>query len=170
MFSIADWRTTRRSFWSSAALAAITWVALAAPAPAQCIPGSETFRFATPPNPPNTLGLLGGLTGPPTRGAAWNPFIGFGSLDGAVVDFLMISLMPGINVPLPSGTGTLLCGAPLLVQIVAANPSGTVFHIPIPNMPSVVGVSGCAQAGSFAFGPIIELTNAVDFVVGGCPF
>ena len=115
--------------------------------------GTQIPRFATVPNP---AVLAAGNA--PMVGSTWNPAI----TSTGVVDVLFVSFKPGIELTL--GLGTLLCdpSAPLLNF---STPSGTPFALPIPSNPALVGLSLCTQGAGI--GAAIELTNALDIVIGG---
>ncbi|MEM7306273.1 MAG: zinc metalloprotease [Planctomycetota bacterium] len=121
----------------------------------------ENVRVGTPPNP---AALLPGVGSPPVVAGTWDPVVDHSTFEpGAVLDYLAVSLSP-TEVPL-GGSGTLLCGFPLLALVPNATP-GTPFAIPVPNNPSLLGAAFCAQAASSSSGADFQLTNALDCVIG----
>ncbi|MEM7309118.1 MAG: hypothetical protein AAF682_20710 [Planctomycetota bacterium] len=122
--------------------------------------GSETVRQGSPPNP---NALLPGQTFGPLIGTTWDPIIDHTSFaPNALLDVLTISLTPA-NVP--TGIGTLL--------IVLAGPTvtltalpGTAFASPTPDDPTYLGLALSAQGISLSAGGGLELTNALDIVIG----
>lgn len=115
--------------------------------------GTQTQRFATVPNP-----ALLAAGNAPMVGSTWNPTI----TSTGVADALFVSFKPGIELPL--SFGTLLCdpSAPLLSFTTTP---GTAFSLPIPSNPALVGLALCTQGVGVGTG--IELTNALDIVIGG---
>ncbi len=124
------------------------------------IQASESVRLGTPPNP-NALKVSKAT--PPILGTLWAPYVDHTNfLPLAVVDFLAIGFGPPINVPI--GQGTALClPTPGLNFLV---PAGSPFEIPIPNSCTLAGISGCCQAASVTANSFVQVTNALDFVLG----
>lgn len=122
---------------------------------------SEVGFNGTPPNP---AALLPGQTSGPLLGATWDPRIDHTSFfPGALADLLVVTPAPPLNVP--TSFGTLLCSlAPPSDLFVTV--AGTPFSIAIPSDCSFVGLAVCAQGGSFAPGPVIQLTDALALVLG----
>ena len=116
--------------------------------------GIQTPRYSSV---PNTGTLTAG--GRFVTGEFWRPVVT--NTTGGVTDFLLISALPGIDAPL--AFGNLLCQFAGSVQFTTA--SGTAYALPIPADPALVGIPICTQAASA--GTVIELTNALDCVVGG---
>ena len=125
------------------------------------VQATETVRLGTPPNPDV---LRESLATPPILGTLWSPFVDHSSFaTGATLDFLAVDLGPPINVPL--SIGTLLCTPPPTSQIFAV-PAGGPFAVDVPNLIGLVGQSACTQAASLTPGAGVELTNALDVVLG----
>ncbi|MEM7310964.1 MAG: hypothetical protein AAF682_30115 [Planctomycetota bacterium] len=119
---------------------------------------STAVRLGTPPNP--NAYLPGSQD--PLLGTVWDPRVDHASfLPAAVSDFAGFSATPS-NTPLPFGV--LLCALPLVgTQIV---PAGEPFSFPIPTGCALAGVTLCSQAGSVAADGTIQVTNALDLVLG----
>ncbi|MFT5081636.1 MAG: hypothetical protein ACI9D0_000929 [Bacteroidia bacterium] len=115
--------------------------------------GNQTPRVSVL---PNTGTLTAG--GRVVTGEFWRPFVT--NTTTGVTDFLLISTSAGIDADL--GFGSLLCQFAGSVQFTTA--SETAFALPIPSDAGLVGVSFCSQAASV--GTVIELTNALDCVIG----
>ena len=115
--------------------------------------GTQTPRFATVPNPAT---LTAGKA--PMIGSTYDPAI----VGTGTIDFLFVSFLPGIELPL--SFGTLLCDFSG-VSLSFLNAPGTPYALPIPLDPTLVGLPLCLQGASV--GTTIELTNALDIVVGG---
>ncbi len=124
----------------------------------QSVGSSTTVRLGTPPNP---NAYLPGTQGP-IIGTVWDPRIDHTTfLPAAVFDFAAFS-GTATNVPLP--IGVLLCALPVFgVQAVGASSR---FAFPIPADCALLGTSLCSQGGSITAIGVIELTNALDVVVG----
>jgi hypothetical protein len=114
--------------------------------------GTQIPRFAAVPNP---AVLSAGNA--PHVGSTWNPVI----TSAGTTDILVVSFSPAIELVTPFGT--LLCSLGNGIQVVGA--SGIAFALPIPSGPALVGLSICAQGAGI--GAAIELTNALDIVIGG---
>jgi len=115
--------------------------------------GTQTPRFATVPN----LAVLTAGNAP-MIGSTYDPMVtGTGT-----ADFLFVSFFAGIELPL--SFGTLLCdiSSPTMTFI---NAPGTAYSLPIPMDPTLIGLPLCLQGASV--GASIELTNALDIVIGG---
>lgn len=115
--------------------------------------GSQIPRYASIPNP---AVLSAGNA--PHVGSTWNPVI---SAMGSAADLLVVSFTPGIEVMTPFGT--LLCGLTGAIQLPGA--AGAAFALPIPASAALVGLPVCAQGAGIGVG--IELTNALDVIIGG---
>ncbi len=125
------------------------------------VAASEVVRLGTPPNP---NAFLPGVTSAPVIGQVWDPIIDHTSFaPSSLIDFIGIDVNGPINTTLT--IGTLLCQLPPPKQIYFTMP-GTSFQVPIPNDCSLAGQTYCSQAGSLSSGPQLELTNAIDFVIG----
>ena len=122
---------------------------------------SEVVRLGTPANP---AALLPGQTSGPVLGATWDPRVDHTAFaPGASLDVLVIDARGPINVP--TRAGTLLCRIPGARQIFAVA-SGNSFQVAIPNDCSLIGRRACAQAAAVGGAGGVELTNALDLVVG----
>ena len=125
------------------------------------VPSAEVVRLGTPPNP---NALLPGQTSGPVLGAVWDPIIEHANFaSGAVLDFLGLSTDPPINTPL--SIGTLLIAPPADGLVVFTTP-GQSFAVPIPSNVSFVGLALSTQGGSLTPGAALELTNALDILLG----
>jgi hypothetical protein len=125
------------------------------------VTASETVRLGTPPNP---NALKQSKATPPILGTTWAPYVDHASfVPTAAFDFLAVSFGPPLNVPL--SIGTLLCTPPAAGLIFAAA-AGSPFKLPIPDTCSLAGAPGCSQAASLTATAAIQLTNALDFVIG----
>ncbi|MHC4377684.1 MAG: hypothetical protein ACYS26_13870 [Planctomycetota bacterium] len=123
------------------------------------VAATETVRLGVPANP-NVF--MPGLTNGPVIGATWDPWVDHSSFaPNAFIDLLIASPTP-VNIPLESGT--LLCSDSGTLFFVAIAPNN--FSVPIPNNPSIVGASFCTQAASVTLGGDVQLTNALDLVLG----
>ena len=112
--------------------------------------------------PPNPTALLPGVTGGPALGSTWDPLVDHGSFQpDAVLDLLAIGLVPDNT---PSPWGTILCDVPPAL-LVSATP-GSPFSVPVPATCTAVGATAVAQAVSIDALGSIELTNALDLVLG----
>ncbi len=119
----------------------------------------QTVRLGTPANPSAFIPA----SQPPTIGQTWQPIIDHTTfMPNATLDFVMVgwgevdvSMMP---------YGTLLLSATALTLTTTP---GQAFSVPIGNQPAMVGLSLSAQAASLDASPQIQLTNAIDFVIGG---
>ncbi|MEM7307321.1 MAG: hypothetical protein AAF682_11655 [Planctomycetota bacterium] len=126
-----------------------------------CAPvvATETVRLGSPPNP-NVF--LPGLTVGPVAGAVWDPIVDHSTfLPGALLDVAVLSPTP-VNAQLP--IGTLLC-APPFFGTQTAQP-GAAFAVAVPGGCLSVGVPLCVQAGSVTAAGELQLTNALDIVIG----
>ncbi len=124
------------------------------------VSSSQSVRLGMPANPD---AFFPAATGPVVS-RMWEPFVDHTNFAPAsVLDFVAIDLGLPLNVPL--GIGTLLCMPPPPGQIFYATP-GASFSIPVPSDCSFLGVTACSQAGSFTPGSGIELTNAIDLILG----
>jgi hypothetical protein len=131
-------------------------------------PGSvlatESVRVGNPPNP---NALLPGCTSRPIIGEVWDPVIDHTSFaPGAILDFVAVDTVAALNYSTPMGT--LLITPPPPQRIYTQLAGGQTFEIPVPDDCSFVGVQVYAQGGAYtpAPGPGIELTNALDLVLG----
>jgi hypothetical protein len=119
---------------------------------------STVVRLGTPPNPnaykPGTQG--------PILSTVWDPRIDHTTfLPTAVLDFAAFSGTAS-NIPLPFGV--LLCALPHFgAQLVGP---GVPFAFPIPAQCSLAGVSLCTQGGAITANGTIQITNALDLVIG----
>ncbi|TAJ14482.1 MAG: hypothetical protein EPO68_12750 [Planctomycetota bacterium] len=121
----------------------------------------ETVRLGSPPNP---NAFRPGFTHAPVLGQTWDPYIDHASFaPGALLDAFGVTLAP-INVPLPP-FGTLLCLPPVAGPLFKV-PAGQKFAVPIPIACELVGVALYTQAFSLDGLGNIELTNALDIVLG----
>ncbi|MEM7201976.1 MAG: hypothetical protein AAF628_17040 [Planctomycetota bacterium] len=127
-------------------------------------PATETVRAGSLPNP---VAFLPGASGPPVLGATWDPVLDHTTfVPGALADFMILS---GAAVDQPLGgiaTGHLLCD--LTGAVVQTNGSpGTLFTLPIPVDPALLGQSLCVQGGSVDTGvPDLHFANALDVTLG----
>jgi aryl-phospho-beta-D-glucosidase BglC (GH1 family) len=118
-----------------------------------------TVRLGSPPNP---NALLPGATAP-RIGAVWDPAVDHSAFfPSAIMDFLVVSTT---QVNAPSPFGTLLIDPSVTVFSELFTTPGT-FAVPLPYDNAIVGLQLSVQAASLGFG-VIELTNAIDLVVGG---
>jgi hypothetical protein len=123
------------------------------------LPGSETVRLGTPPNP---FALLPGTSGPPTIGIVWDPVIDHTTfVPNATLDVFAISAIPA-NIPTPPA-GTTLCTTPFLYEF---RSPGASLDFPIPYDCALVGVRLCVSAASFDTTSNFFLTNALDISIG----
>ena len=133
--------------------------------PDACLPGSHSIRVGTPPNA-NAL-LPEGDSGP-TIASTYAPRIDHTSfLPNAQADYLFVTTA-STNLSLPP-FGTLLVSQPLvLTQQV---PAGQPFQVPIPPSGNLLQVPLYMQGFSVDLagigGPDLQLTNAIDCVIGG---
>ena len=129
-------------------------------------PGSEVVRAGTPPNP---LGLVAGLTGPPAIGKTWVPATDVDFVPQSARDFLAIATAPA---ELPTVAGTLLLAPDRIIAVLtepgaAVWPNDVLFAVPVPADCALVGATFHAQAmalENWSFDLI--LSNALDLVVG----
>lgn len=119
-------------------------------------PGTETPRFATPPNP-GTLARASG--GPPTIGSSWMAGVSGvpSSLDVVFADPL------GVPIEVPTSFGRLLC----VPSLILSGPAGSPIPIDVPNDCTLVGRAVCVQGAGLEFSPLgVSFTNAIDVVLG----
>ena len=123
------------------------------------VQSTETVRLGTPPNP-NVF--LPGQTSGPVLGATWDPVIDHSAfLPTAILDYAAFSATPS---DIPTPFGTLLCALPLTG--LQAQFASTPFAFRIPTDCSLAGIGVCCAGVSFGPGGLIELTNAIDIVLG----
>ena len=127
-----------------------------------CIfPAQEEVRLGVPPNP-NVF--KPGRTSPPLLGETWDPWVDHGAfLPGTLIDAMLVS-PASQNIPLGS-LGTLLCALPPSPLVLLATPPAN-FLAPIPADCALAGVELCTQAASVDPTGVIQLTNALDIVLG----
>ncbi|MEM7309098.1 MAG: VCBS repeat-containing protein [Planctomycetota bacterium] len=121
----------------------------------------EALRLGSPPNP---AALQPGLSGGPVVAGPWEPWIDHGAfVPAATLDLLSVST-GAANVDL-GAAGTLLCDPAQLVAWTASTP-GLPFALAVPDECGLVGVGLCAQGASLDRSGALQLTNALDLVVG----
>ena len=124
------------------------------------IQASELFRFGSPANP---FALLNGQTSGPILGGTWDPVVNHTVFfPTAILDVLIVSAEPPVNLPTPNGT--VLCNIPGPNQIFYSSP-GVPFAITIPDDCNLAGLALCTQAASVGGGSI-QVTNGIDVVLG----
>ncbi len=123
----------------------------------------EVMRLGHPPNPPS---FQPGTSTGPVIGKAWDPIL----IPAPLVNFtvIMINPLPGAAINVPTQYGTLLCAFPPIPALFLFGFAYQIYHIPIPNDPSLVGLEFCAQGmAEKAFGaPKLEFYNALDCKIG----
>ena len=120
---------------------------------------ATTIRLGSPLNP-NAL-ITGAVA--PWIGAVWDLAVDHSVFfPTAIMDFLVVSTVQ-INAPSPFGT---LLIDPTLTVFSELLTTPNTFAVPLPYDPAIVGLQLSAQAASLGFGSI-ELTNAIDLVIGG---
>jgi hypothetical protein len=124
------------------------------------IPGSQTVRLGTVPNP----AAFEVSATDPAVGNTWSPKINHTTfVPTAFLDFIAISgAKTDAFVP---GFGSFLCGFNPALVVTNLAP-GTSFTVPIPDNVNNVGVALCTQGGSFQLSGAITLANAIDIVIG----
>ena len=128
---------------------------------AACIAPAEVVRLGSP---PNSMGLLPGVTSEPALGRTWDPVVSPSSSALATVLVVSTDATP-INVPTPFGV--LLCNLPPPGLLLVGTP-GVPFAVGVPLDCTLAGVGLCAQgAGILSVGPLVlELYNALDVIIG----
>ena len=100
----------------------------------------------------------------PVISQTWKPFVSHALFaPSASLDLLLVSVGSPVNLSRPAGT--LLCDPTAQHQVYVAQP-GSPFAIPIPDDCALLGTRACTQAASFTPGVGLELTNALDIVIG----
>ncbi|MEX1025403.1 MAG: hypothetical protein WD226_10030 [Planctomycetota bacterium] len=123
---------------------------------------SETVRSGSP---ANANALLPGVTSRPLTGSTWDPVIDHTSFyTDATIDFLAVN-PDGAAINVPLALGTLLCNVPSSDFLFFGAP-GAPFAVSIPSTCSLVGRPVCTQGGSLGGSLGIQLTNALDLVLG----
>ena len=121
------------------------------------------MRLGSPANP-NVL--LPGQTSGPILGGTWDPIIDHTTFaTGATLDFLATQA-DGMAINVPTGVGTLLCNVPLSADFLFFETPGTAFSVPIPDACQFAGRSVICQGGSLGGPGGLQLTNALDIVLG----
>ncbi len=119
----------------------------------------QTVRLGQPANP---AGLEPDPAGAPLVGGTWAPRVS-AFQPAAVASFLAVDLRAPLNVP--TAFGTLLCAPPPAGGLFLGTP-GEPFAAAVPLDCGLVGVAACSQGASFAPGAGLQLTNALDLVLG----
>ncbi len=124
------------------------------------VPGIETARLGTPPNP-NVF--LPGVTSGPVIGNTWDPVVDHTSFHPAAdLDILVVDAQGAFNFSTPWGT---LLVTPPADAYQSTQTAGTPFAVPVPLDCALVGFLAYSQVASYAPGDI-QLTNALDLVIG----
>lgn len=127
------------------------------------VPSAQVPRLGTPPNPG---AFRRGVTSGPVIGNTWDPVIDHTNfVPDALFDFMIITANPA-NGNFGEPSGVLLCDPfqPYLKVLMTA--PGVPFNVPLPDLPSIVGVEVCTQGGSIDSNYQAIFANALDLVVG----
>ena len=129
--------------------------------PCSSVPSSQLVRLGDPPNP---AALLPDPNGGPQLATTWRPVVDHGSFaPGALADWLLVTA-GSANVPAAYGTWLVDLASPTL--IIPTQGPGAPFAVAVPLDCALVGAAVHAQAVAFMAGGSIELTNALDVIVG----
>lgn len=133
----------------------------AATAFAQSTPSSQTIRLGSPPNP---AAFQPGTSTGPVIGKVWDPIL----IPAGVVQYTVIVINPslGAMINVPSPAGTLLCAFPPQPAFYVFGFAYQIYAIPIPNLPSLVGLRFCAQGVGIKPNGNPEFYNALDCAIG----
>lgn len=124
------------------------------------VPATETVRPGEPANP---IALVGGSSGGPAIGSAWDPRVDHSAFaPNAFSDVLILGATP-TNTPLP-GVGTLLVDL-LGFTLLGPVAPGASFQIAVPDDCAIVGVALSAQAAAVTPSGLLA-TNALDVTIG----
>ncbi len=123
----------------------------------------QVMRLGSPPNPAS---FQPGTSTGPVIGKVWDPIL----IPTPVVNFtvIMINPLPGAAINVPTAYGTLLCAYPPIPSLFLFGFAYQIYHIPIPNDPTLAGMRFCAQGlAEKTFGyPSLEFYNALDCKIG----